>query len=282
MPAVASLLMFFWSGSDAGAAQFIGIIFAEEDVPLFAAFQNFFFLRGDLLADFHFDLFFLAKNVGHGLDHVLADGIAVLDKFDFIALDQQVHDLVRDTHDFFAGQSHSVLSLPSATSDALPVNLTQNQFAVARQLALHLLEHFLIRDTRAAHLVLVLGQNRAYFFVDFVLYGDLFHHPVAHPLDHRVDVFFFDRHLLVFDKFLDHLRGHVAHIISVQQHLGDIPLKDCKTMSLMAARNFRNQSGHSQNNGARTKSRLIQDSLTVGSSSCSMEQCEQWAVSSVG
>jgi len=60
MPAVAGFLMLFGSGGNPRAAQLIGIIFAEQEVPLFAAFQNFLFLRGDFFADFNFDFFFLA------------------------------------------------------------------------------------------------------------------------------------------------------------------------------------------------------------------------------
>src|SRR5271166_3632147 len=65
MSAVPGLLVLFGRRGNARAAEFVGIIFPEEHVPLFAALENFFFLRGDFLADFHFDLFFLAKNVGH-------------------------------------------------------------------------------------------------------------------------------------------------------------------------------------------------------------------------
>ena len=59
-----------------------------KDIPLFTAFENFFFLGSDALADFDFDLFFLAQDIGHGLDHVLADGVAVFDKLDLVALHQ--------------------------------------------------------------------------------------------------------------------------------------------------------------------------------------------------
>src|SRR6266481_1625272 len=239
--AVAGFLVLFGGGGDAGAAEFVGIILAEQQVPLLAAFENFFFLRGDLLADFDLDFFFLAQDVGHGLDHVLADSVAVFDKFHFVALHQQVHDLVRDAHHFFPAQSPSVLSPLSPCPSEFANGLPQNQFAVPRQLPLHLLEHFLVRNSGAAHLILVLGEDGAHFFVDFIFDGDLFHHPRPHLEDHRFDVFFLDCDLLVFDEFLDQLRGHMAHIIAVQQHLWDVPLKDSKTLSLLGARIFRNR-----------------------------------------
>jgi len=59
------------------------------------------------------------------------------------------------------------------------------------------------------------------------------------------------------------LRGHMAHIIAVQQHLWDVPLMGSKTLSLLAARNFRNQSGLggiSENPGKNQKgSRFVDD-----------------------
>jgi hypothetical protein len=41
-----------WRGGNAHAAKFILVILFVEDVPLLAAFKDFFFLRGDALADF--------------------------------------------------------------------------------------------------------------------------------------------------------------------------------------------------------------------------------------
>src|ERR1700688_724589 len=38
-------------GGDSHATEFVGVILAVEDVPLFAAFEDFFFLRRDALAD---------------------------------------------------------------------------------------------------------------------------------------------------------------------------------------------------------------------------------------
>jgi hypothetical protein len=111
--AVAGFLVLFESSGDTGAAKFVGIIFAEEHIPLLAAFENFLFLRGDALANLLLEFFFIAEDVGDGLDHVLTDGVAVLDEFHFIALHQKIDDLVRDANDFFAGQSHFLFRLGS-------------------------------------------------------------------------------------------------------------------------------------------------------------------------
>jgi hypothetical protein len=106
--AVAGFLVFFRSGGDALAAKFFGIVLAEQDVPFFAAFQDFFLLGSDAFADFHFDFFFFAKDIGHCLDHVLTDGVAILDEFHLVGLHQQIYQLMRDAHNFFAAQSHSL------------------------------------------------------------------------------------------------------------------------------------------------------------------------------
>jgi hypothetical protein len=103
---VAGSLVFLWRGRDALAAKFIGIIFAEEDVPLLAALKDFFLLRGDAPADFDFDFFLFLKDVSDGLHDMLANSIAVLDELDFVALDEEINDLVGDTDNFFAAQSH--------------------------------------------------------------------------------------------------------------------------------------------------------------------------------
>jgi len=106
--AVAGLLVLFGGGGDTHAAEFIGIVLAEEEIPLLTAFDDFLFLGSDALADFGFDLFFFAQDVGDGLDDVLADGVAVFDELDFIALHEKIGDLMGDADDFFAAQSHRV------------------------------------------------------------------------------------------------------------------------------------------------------------------------------
>src|SRR5260221_266802 len=178
---------------------------------------------------------------------------------------------------------------PQNKKAPLPFRETRPQFLLDLSLLLPMpaVAGFLVLfmgggDSGAAHLVLVLGQDGADFLVDFVLDGNFFHHAVADFQDHRLDVFFFDGNLLVFDKLLDHLRGHVADIIAVQQHLWDVPLVDSKLLSLLAARSFRNRSrrgGRLENAG---KNEKLSVSVTMRAASCSMEKCEQKAVSSVG
>ena len=99
-------MVFFGGGGDALAAEFFGIIFAEKDVPLLAALEDFFFLGGDALADFEFDLLLVLEDICKSLNDVLADGVAVLDELDFVGLDEEIDDLVGDADNFFAAQSH--------------------------------------------------------------------------------------------------------------------------------------------------------------------------------
>src|SRR5712664_4566154 len=94
------------SGSDAHAAKFILVILFVHDVPLLAAFQDFFFLRSDFLAHFQFNLLFVFKCCGQNLHHLLANGVAVVDEFHFFAFDTHFRDLVREPYDFFAGEAH--------------------------------------------------------------------------------------------------------------------------------------------------------------------------------
>src|SRR6267154_230354 len=93
---------------------------------------------------------------------------------------------------------------------------TQHQLAVARQLRFHLFVHLLVGNTCAAHFILVLYQNLAHFIVQAVLDGQLFHHALAHALRDR-----FGRlalNLVAFNEPLDHFRGHMADIITNEQH----------------------------------------------------------------
>src|SRR5712675_3390012 len=93
---------------------------------------------------------------------------------------------------------------------------TQHQLAVARQLRFHLFVHLLIGNAGAPHFILMLYQNLAHFIVQAVLDGQLFHHALAHALRHR-----FGRlalNLVAFDEPLDHFRGHMADIITNEQH----------------------------------------------------------------
>src|SRR5712675_3276275 len=93
---------------------------------------------------------------------------------------------------------------------------TQHQLAVARQLRFHLFVHLLVRNAGAAHFILMLYQNLAHFIVQAVLDGQLFHHSLAYALRDR-----FGRlalNLVAFNEPLDHFRGHMADIITNEQH----------------------------------------------------------------
>ncbi len=94
--------MFFGGGGHPHAAKFLGIIFAKEQIPLFAAFENFFFLRGDALAGFELGFFFFAQCGGNDLNDLTTNGIAVVDEIDVVAGDQDIGQLVGDADNFFA------------------------------------------------------------------------------------------------------------------------------------------------------------------------------------
>ena len=116
--------------SDTHAAEFVGVVFAVEDVPLFAAFEDFFFLRGDALADFGVGFLFVAERGGENLDDMLTDGVSIFNKFDVVAGHQHVGDLVGQADDFFAAESHFPW-MPSNTYGKYGVQLTQDELAVA-------------------------------------------------------------------------------------------------------------------------------------------------------
>ena len=92
----------------AHAFQAFGVVFAVEDVPLFAAFQDFFFLRGDFGADFGVHLGFHFQKSGDDRDDFLADGVAVFDEIHVWAGDQKINDAMGEAYGFFACQSHGV------------------------------------------------------------------------------------------------------------------------------------------------------------------------------
>src|SRR5277367_512967 len=93
--------MFFGSRGHTHAAKFLGIILAKEQIPLFAAFENLFFLRGNALAGLELGFFFFAQRGGKDLDDLTADGVAVVDEIDVIAGDQDVGQLVGDADNLF-------------------------------------------------------------------------------------------------------------------------------------------------------------------------------------
>src|SRR5882762_217181 len=253
------------------AAKFILIILFMEDIPLLAAFEDFFFLRSDFLADFQFNLLFVFQRSRQDLHHLLPNGVAVVDKFHFLAVHQHVRDLVREPYDFFAGEAHlpfldSVIASqrPSGSRPAefpisilqflisnlrvlifrFPVSnfnflvssflpLSQDQLAVPRQLLLHLFVHLLIRDAGPPHLVLMSDQNLAHFVVEPVFDRELFQHPQAHAVGHRRRRLRFD--VPAFHQPLNDFSGDVRYKIPYEKHLRAFPLRKCKRVSLLAA-----------------------------------------------
>src|SRR5712691_5245013 len=231
---------------DAHAPKLIVVILLMKNVPLFAAFQNFLFLRSDALADFQLNLFFFSQNRRKYLHDLLADGVAVLDEFHVVAVNKHFRNLVREADNFFAAQAHCfsnpsnqlefnrmnrVLQAPPSPSAAS--GSAQGQLAVPRQLLLHFLVHLLVRDARAAHLVLVIDQDLPHFFVQAVLDGKLFLHALADAVGYRVGGFGFD--LPAFHQAFYDFVGHVRDKVPYQKHLGAFPLPECKRVSLLAA-----------------------------------------------
>src|SRR5712672_1466043 len=94
-------------GGYAHTAEFVGVIFAVQDIPLFAAFEDFFFLRSDALADFGVGFLFFFQRGSKNLHDLLADGVAIFDKFNIIAGDQDIGNLMRQANHFFARKSHA-------------------------------------------------------------------------------------------------------------------------------------------------------------------------------
>src|SRR5882672_225829 len=90
------------SGGNAQAAKFVGVILAIEDVPLLAVFEDFLFLRRNLLADFEVGLFFFVERRGQDLHYLLADRVAVLNKLHVVAGDQHVSNLMGQSDNLFA------------------------------------------------------------------------------------------------------------------------------------------------------------------------------------
>jgi hypothetical protein len=78
----------------AHAAKFFGIVLAIEEVPLFAALDDFFLLRSNAFAGFEFSFFFLAEGGGEDFDDLTADGVAVVNELDVVAGHQDVGELV--------------------------------------------------------------------------------------------------------------------------------------------------------------------------------------------
>src|SRR5208337_1311582 len=227
------LLMFFRGGRNSLTTKLFCVVLSKQHVPFLTAFQNFFLLGGDALAHFDFHLLFFLQYVGHGLHYVLTDRVAVFYKFHFISLDQQIDELMGDAHNLFAAQSHGF------SVGSLFPSLAQDQFPVTGELPFHLLEHLLVRDAGAAHLVLVLGKDGANLFVDLILDGDFLHHSETDSRDEGLLVFFFDFDLIVLQKLLNHFGGHMADIVAVQQHFSGDPRLNCELPSVLSRREIR-------------------------------------------
>src|SRR6266478_2407100 len=250
-------------GGDAHAAEFVAIILLEEHVPLFAAFEDFFLLRSNLLADLQLHLLLFLQRGCQDQHHLLPDGVPVIHKFYVVARHQHVRNLVRQSHNLFPAKSHppsfftrlgrpinlrdragtraasSHLKFPISLtylpdSDSLFNSLPQDQLAIPRQLLLRFLVHLLIRNTRAPHLVLMHDQELPHFLVEPVFDGEFFHHPQPHAMGHRVARRRFN--VAAFHQAFHHFLGHVRHIIPDNQHLCAFPLRMSKKMSLLAPR----------------------------------------------
>src|SRR5260370_27394744 len=231
-------------GGNAPAAKFILIIFFVQDVPLLAAFQDFLFLRSDSLAHFQFDFLFVFQCGRQNLHHLLANRVAVIDKFHFLAFYKHVRDLVRQPYDFFASEAHLpflCLNMASAYSGSsqpthFPIStfqfLSQDQLAVPRQLLLHLFVHLLIRNAGPPHFILMVDQNLAHFLVEPVFDREFFQHPQADAVRHRRGSLGFD--LSAFGQPCHNFIGHVRYKIPYEKHLCAFPLHQYKRVSLLA------------------------------------------------
>src|SRR5258707_11387069 len=109
-------------GGDSQAAKFVEVILAIEDAPLFTVLEDLFFLRSDALADFRVGFLFFFQRGGENLHDLLANRVAVFDKFHVVAGDQHIRNLMRQPNDFFPRQSHArmpagvILRLPDEGS----------------------------------------------------------------------------------------------------------------------------------------------------------------------
>src|SRR5215470_4584196 len=93
----------------------------------------------------------------------------------------------------------------------------QDQLAVSREMLLHLLIHFLIRDAGIAHLVLAFDENLAHFLIQPVFDGQFFEHTLANAGRHSICGLGFN--LSAVHKALHHFVGNVRHKITNQEHL---------------------------------------------------------------
>jgi hypothetical protein len=105
---------------DAQALEPFGVILAVEDVPLFAALEDLFFLRTNFRADVRVYLLLKFEKRGDNGDDFLANSVAVLDKIDFRTGNKKVDDAMGEANRFFAGESHISGELISFRGQADP------------------------------------------------------------------------------------------------------------------------------------------------------------------
>lgn len=92
--------------SNAHAAEFVAIVLLEEHIPLFAALEDFFLLRRNLLADFQLHFLFILQRSRQDQHDLLPDRVPVINEFDVVARNQHFGDLVGQSHDLFPAKSH--------------------------------------------------------------------------------------------------------------------------------------------------------------------------------
>src|SRR5712692_6055462 len=239
------------SGGNAHAAKFIVVILLMKDVPLLAAFEDFFFLRSDSFAHFQFDFLFVFQCGSQNLHHLLANRVAIVNEFNFFAFHKYFSDLVREPYNFFAGEarrfSNSSYEIANdcmkrmmklrrrlkPTLQRLQNRLAKDQLAVPRQLLLHLLVHLLIRDAGPPHLVLMVDQDLPHFIVEPVLDRELFQHALPDAVSHGRGTFGLD--LPAFHQPFHNLVGHVRYKVPYDKHPRAFPLHQYKRVSLLAA-----------------------------------------------
>ena len=147
---------------DAQFLQLFGIVFAMQQIPLFAALGNLALLRADLLARRAVHLLLGGQHLGDVADDLEAHFVGVLLHAQFARLAQRHDDLVRHVVDLVARKLHLVVRVASGGA---------NHLAFRDHGVLDLAEHFLVTDAFAPHVFAVLLQNLAHLVVEAVFDG---------------------------------------------------------------------------------------------------------------
>ena len=79
---------------------------AVKQVPFLAAFEDFFLLRGDLLADLEVYQLLLFQKLLKNVHNLLADRVPIFDELNVVAIYQNFGDGVRKLDDLTPAQSH--------------------------------------------------------------------------------------------------------------------------------------------------------------------------------